>query len=109
MNLHRIKYTSSAILNYGQNEKKDHTTYNNRHVNRSFTTQQNWEINIKNRIVKNKIDTIMTKSRQPAVPFIKSPGKSSVAINQARKNKEILKNNQLMANRIKNVKSTIGK
>jgi hypothetical protein len=88
----------------------NNTTYSNStQVNRLFTKQQNWEINMNNKIVKKKIDAAMTKPRRPRSSFKTPTGKSSTAINQARQAKDILNANQKMAARLKNVKSTINK
>jgi len=98
--------TSSGVKHRNQ---WDNTTYsNNPKDNRLFTKQQNWEINRNNQVVQKKIDAAM-KPRRPISPFIKPAGKSSAANNQTLKAKEILKANQKMAIRIKNVKSTINK
>jgi len=99
--------TSSGVKHRNQ---WDNTTYSNSSKdNRSFTKQQNWEINRNNQVVQKKIDAAMTKPRRSISPFIKPAGKSSAANNQTLKAKEILKANQKMAIRIKNVKSTISK
>jgi len=62
-----------------------------------------------NQIVQKKINAAMTKTRLPESSFIKPTRKSSATINQTSKTKEILKANEKMAIRIKNVKSTINK
>lgn len=99
--------TSSGVKHRNQ---WDSTTYSNGpNDNRSFTKQQNWEINRNNQVVQKRIDAAMTKPRRPVSTFIKPAGKSSAANNQSLKAKEILKANQKMAIRIQNAKSTIGK
>jgi len=86
------------------------TTYcNSEQDNRLFTKEQNREISMNNQIIHKKIDAAMTKPRRPISPFIKPTGKSSAAINQALKAKEILNENKKMALRLKNVKSTINR
>lgn len=83
-------------------------TYGNAlNVNLSLTKQRNREINMSNEKFKKKIDAVMTKSRCPESPFIRPVGKSSVAINQTRRTREIMRENEKMAIRIKNAKSTI--
>jgi len=100
--------TSSGVK---QRKQWDNTTYSNSaQINRLFTKQQNWEINMTNRLVQKKIDAAMKKPRRPESPLIVKPtGKSSSAINRALKTKEILNANQKMSIRIKNTKSTINK
>lgn len=108
MNRRPSESTSQTSFGVKQRNQWDNTTYSNSAKdNRSFTKQQNREINLNNQIVQKKIDAAMTKPRRPVSPFRK--GKSSAAINAALKAKEILNANQKMAIRIKNVKSTINK
>lgn len=103
--------TSSQSLSAVKQRKPwDNNTYSNgTQANRLFTKQQNWEIKMKNQLVKKKIDAAMNKSRRPVSTFIRPVGTSSTAINQALKAREIFNANQKMAIRIKNVKSTINK
>lgn len=75
--------------------------------NRAFTKQRNWEISMQNKIIKDRINATMTKTRCSDSP--RQPIKSNMAINRAEKNREIGLENQRLALRIKNVKSTIKK
>lgn len=110
MNRRPSESTSQKSSAVNQRNQWDNTTYSNSAKdNRLFTKQQNREINMNNQIVQKKIYAAMTKTRRPVSPFIKPAGKSSAAINQTSKAKEILKANEKMAIRIKNVKSTINK
>lgn len=109
MNNHPSKSTSQTT---GVQKKKqwDNTIYSNSaQANRSFTKQQNWEIYMNNKIVKKKIDATMTKPRYPGTPFKIPAGKSSSAINQSMRAKDIQNANQKLAIRLQNVKSTINK
>lgn len=110
MNRCPFESTSKTLSGVKQRNQLDNITYSNSAKNnRLFTKQQNWEINRNNQVVQKKIDAAMTKTRRPTSPFIKPTGKSNAATNQTLKAKEILKANQKMAIRIKNVKSTINK
>jgi len=110
MNHRPSESTSQTSFGVKQRKQWDNTTYSNSaQDNRLFTKQQNREISMNNQIVQKKIDAAMTKPRRSVSPFKKPTGKSSAAINQASKAKEILNANQKMAIRIKNVKSTINK
>lgn len=97
--------------NDSRREQENHNAYSKRsQANRLFTREQNREIAIENETLKKRIDAVMTKSRCPKAIFIqKSVTKSSAAINREKKNREIDKINQKIAERIKNAKSTIGK
>jgi len=102
--------TSQTSSGVKQRNQWDNTTYiHSAKDNRLFTKQQNWEINRNNQVVLKRIDAAMTKPRRPISPFVIPAGKSSAARNQKLKDKEILKANQKLAVRIKNVKSTINK
>jgi len=99
--------TSSAIK---QRNQRDSTIYSNSEKdNCLFTKEQNWEIKMNNHLIQKKIKAAMTKPSRPVSPFIKPAGKSSAAINQALKAREILNENKKMSLRIKNVKSTINR
>lgn len=82
---------------------------NHNHVDYSFSKEKIWEINKTNRVLKKKIDAITSKIKTLELPVIKPPGMSHRSVNQKKKAKEISKENQLLANRIKCVKSTIKK
>lgn len=80
---------------------------NKSNYNRSFSSQRNWQIQMENKLFAKKIEAV--KSRCPESLNISSTKKSSAANNQARKAKEIKKENEKINLRIKNVKSTINK
>lgn len=105
-----MNHISDSILLSKQNRhaRDNKTAYSNSlNVNLSLTKQRNREINMNNEKFKKKIDAVMTKPRCPESPFIRLAGKSSGAINQTKKIREIMRENEKMAIRIKNVKSTI--
>lgn len=76
-------------------------------VNRSFTKERNLEIDAVNQELQKKINATKLESRKFEPPVFRPPGTSHASITQAKKKNEILKENKLLANRIKEVKSTI--
>lgn len=92
-----------------KDEKDNSNTITSNHVDFSFSKERLWEINKTNRVLKKKIDATTSKIKIFEIPVMKQPGMSHRSVNQKKKAKEILKENQLLADRIKCVKSTIKK
>lgn len=76
-------------------------------VKRSLIQQRIFDIDAQNRRLESKI--LAVKSRFPQTLYRKPVEKSNWAINQERRAKEIMRENQLISTRIKNAKSTIKK
>lgn len=104
-------YSKNSKTQSSLNQPKMNNAHNNNHTdyNRLFSKQQNWEIKMGNKNIKNKIDSVMQKSRIPEPSVTRPTRKSSMAINQEKKRREIRLENQRLALRIKNAKSTINK
>jgi hypothetical protein len=100
--------TSRSSSSYKPAISNANKNYNNKsNYNRSFSSQRNLEIQMENKLFAKKIEAV--KNRCPESLNISSTRKSSAANNQAKKAKEIIKENEKMILRIKNVKSTINK
>ncbi|XP_015378791.1 PREDICTED: uncharacterized protein LOC107172974 [Diuraphis noxia] len=83
-------------------------TINKKQKNISFSNEKLWEINRVNQILHNKI----TNGAKPTYSRIKPPislVRATSTINRERKNKDIIKENEILAKKLKNVRSTIFK
>lgn len=97
--------SSQSSQNEGKSNKA--CSGNSTDFNRLFTRQQNWEINMQNKGLKERIDATKNKSKCSKPVCANKPKKSSMTVNQEKRNREIEIENERIALRIKNVKSTI--
>ncbi|VVC26803.1 Hypothetical protein CINCED_3A018130 [Cinara cedri] len=84
---------------------KKNVNLNKKQKNISFSNEKLWEINRVNQILHNKVSNGVkpTYSRQNPSFFVKATSK----INREKKQKDIEKSNKILANKLKNVTSTI--
>ncbi|XP_025203646.1 uncharacterized protein LOC112600592 [Melanaphis sacchari] len=83
-------------------------TTNKKQKNISFSNEKLWEINRVNQILHNKITNGVKPTYTRINPSI-SLVKATSTINRERKNKDIVKENEILAKKLWNVKSTIFK
>uniref|UniRef100_A0A2S2PGX5 Uncharacterized protein n=1 Tax=Schizaphis graminum TaxID=13262 RepID=A0A2S2PGX5_SCHGA len=83
-------------------------TTNKKQKNISFSNEKLWEINRVNQILHNKITNAVKPTYTRVNPSI-SLVKATSTINRERKNKDIVKENEILAKKLRNVRSTIFK
>ncbi|XP_027842859.2 uncharacterized protein DDB_G0288805-like [Aphis gossypii] len=83
-------------------------TTDKRQKNISFSNEKLWEINRVNQILHNKITNGVKPTYTRVNPSI-SLVKATSTINRERKNKDIVKENEILAKKLRNVRSTIFK